>query len=37
VLALVCYAGRSPDVRDVQEAARVIDDVAAGLLAEQPR
>jgi transglutaminase-like putative cysteine protease len=37
VLARVCYAGRSPDVRDVQEAARVIDDVAAGLLADQSR
>lgn len=37
VLALVCYAGRSPDVRAVQEAARVIDDVAAGLLADQSR
>ena len=37
VLARVCYAGRSPDVRAVQEAARVIDDVAAGLLADQSR
>jgi protein-glutamine gamma-glutamyltransferase len=35
VLARVCYAGRAPDVRDVQEAARVIDDVASGLLADQ--
>jgi hypothetical protein len=37
VLEKVCYARRSPDVHAVQEAARVIDDVAAGLLADQSR
>jgi hypothetical protein len=37
VLEQVCYARRPPDVDAVQEAARVIDDVAAGLLAAQSR
>jgi hypothetical protein len=37
VLEHVCYARRPPDAYAVQEAARVIDDVAAGLLAAQSR
>ena len=37
VLEQVCYAGRTPDAQAVQEAARTIDDVAAGLLAAQSR
>ena len=37
VLEQVCYAGRPPDAGAVQEAARAIDDVAAGLLAAQSR
>jgi transglutaminase-like putative cysteine protease len=37
VLEQVCYAGRPPDAHAVQEAARTIDDVAAGLLAAQSR
>ena len=37
VLELVCYSGRAPTVSAVQDAARAIDDAAAGLLAAQPR
>jgi hypothetical protein len=37
VLELVCYSGRAPTVSAVQDAARAIDDAAAGLLAGQPR
>ena len=37
VLELVCYSGRAPSVSAVQDAARTIDDAAAGLLAGQPR
>jgi protein-glutamine gamma-glutamyltransferase len=37
VLELVCYSGRTPTVSAVHDAARAIDDAAAGLLAGQPR
>ena len=37
VLEQVCYAPRSPEVAAVQDAARVLDDVTAGLLAQETR
>ena len=37
VLEQVCYSGRAPDAQSVQEAARAIDDVAAGLLGAESR
>ena len=37
VLEQVCYGPRAPGVRAVHEATRAIDDLAARVIAEQPR